>query len=182
MRAHGVSLWLVPDGPEAQAISALIGEMSARFGTPPFAPHVTLVGGLGADPDAVVERARDLSRLLRDFSLRFEGLEHSADYFRALVVRVAPDLPILDARRRAQMAFPSESFGPFVPHLSLLYGTLPVETRRHLAAEARDSAPGAMVMKSLEVVLTEGEPGAWRHLARLPLTTSLVGQAAPTER
>jgi hypothetical protein len=182
MRAQGVSLWLVPDGPEAQAISALIGEMSARFGTPSFAPHVTLGGGLAAPPDDAVERARGLARLLRDLSIRFEGLEHSADYFRALVVRVAPDLPILDARRRAQMAFPSESFGPFVPHLSLLYGSLPVETRRHLAAEARESAPSAMVMKSLEVVSTEGEPGEWRSLMRLPLAPSLVPQPAPTER
>ena len=170
MRANGVSLWLVPEGPEAQATTALIGELSARFGTPSFLPHVTLLGGLAVDAATAVERARALASTLRDFSVRFEGLEHSADYFRALIVRVAPDLPVLDARRRAQMAFPSEPVGPFVPHLSLLYGSLPVETRRHLAAEVRESAPEAMVLSRLDVVATEGLTSEWRLLARLPLS------------
>ena len=180
MRSQGVSLWLVPDGPEAQAIAALIGEISARFGTPTFAPHVTLLGGLSVDAEAAVEAAGQLAAGLSDLSIRFEGLEHSADYFRALVVRVAPDLPILDARRRAQAAFPSEPVGPFVPHLSLLYGTVPVETRRHLAAEVRESAPAAIVMRHLEVVATEGTVAEWRRLARLPL--SGAASAHPTER
>jgi len=180
MRAHGVSLWLVPDGPEAQAIAALIGELSARFGTPTFAPHVTLMGGIGVDPEEAVTTAGELAAGLSDLSVRFEGLEHSGDYFRALVVRVAPDLPILDARRHAQGAFPSEPVGPFVPHLSLLYGTVPVETRRHLAAEVRESAPASIVMRHLDVVATEGTVAEWRRLARLPLS----GPAGvnPTER
>lgn len=184
MRAQGVSLWLVPDGPEAQATTALIGELSARFGSPPFPPHVTLLGGLATDADTAVERSQRLAASLRDFSVRFEGLEHSAEYFRALVVRVAPDLPILDARRRAQMAFPAEPVGPFVPHLSLLYGSLPVETRRHLAADVRESSPDAMVMRSLDVMATQGTPSEWRRLARLPLAAALgaAENVSPTER
>jgi len=173
MQARGVSLWLVPDGPEAQAIAALIGELSARFGTPSFPPHVTLLPGLSADAESVVARSRELAGSLRDLSIRFEGLEHSAEFFRALVVRIAPDLPILDARRRAQMAFPAEPAGPFMPHLSLLYGALPVETRRHLAAEARESAPEAIVLRHLEVVVTEGPPTRWRRIERLPLARAL---------
>jgi hypothetical protein len=180
MRAQGVSLWLVPDGPEALAIAALIGELSARFGTPTFAPHVTVLGGLATDRDTAVASAGEMAAALPDLSVRFEGLEHSADYFRALVVRIAPDLPILDARRRAQAAFPSEPVGPYVPHLSLLYGNLPVETRRHLAAEVRESAPGSVVLRHLEVVSTEGTPGDWRRLARLPL--SGPSSVHPTER
>jgi len=168
MRAQGVSLWLVPDGPEAQATAALIGELSARFGTPTFAPHVTLLGGLAVDPETAVTTAGDLAAGLTDLSVRFEGLEHSGDYFRALVVR------------RAQAAFPSEPVGPFVPHLSLLYGAVPVETRRHLAAEVRESAPAAIVMRHLDVVATEGAVAQWRRLARLPL--SGPAGAHPTER
>jgi hypothetical protein len=124
--------------------------------------------------------AAELAAALPDLSVRFDGLEHSAEYFRALVVRVAPDLPILDARRRAQAAFPGEPVGPFVPHLSLLYGSLPVETRRHLAAEVRESAPPAIVMRALEVHATEGAPAEWRRLARLPLARQESVQ--PTER
>lgn len=153
-------------------MTGLIGELSARFGTPSFPPHVTLLGGLAADPDAAVARGRELAVVLSDFPVRFEGLEHSAEYFRALVVRVAPDLPILDARRRAQMAFPAEPFGPFMPHLSLLYGALPVETRRHLVADVRESAPAAMVLRCLDVVATEGTASEWRRLVRLPLATA----------
>jgi 2'-5' RNA ligase len=170
MRTQGTALWLVPDGPEAQAMSALIGELSARFGTPTFAPHVTLLAVQGSEAQAVLEGGRELARSIQDFSVRFDGLEHSADYLRALVVRIAPDLPILDARRRAQAAFPSEPVGPFVPHLSLLYGSLPVETRRHLTAEVRESAPASIVLRGLQVMSIDGTPGEWRPLGRFRLS------------
>jgi hypothetical protein len=184
MQARGVSLWLVPDGPEDQAIAALIGELAARFGTPSFPPHVTLMAGIQEAPDLVVARGREMARVLRDFSIRFNGLEHSAEYFRALIVRVTPDLPILDARRRAQMALPGEPVGPFVPHLSLLYGSLPVETRRHLMGEVSASAPDTIVLRHLDVVSTEGPVSEWRQLARLPLTAALgaLESVSPTER
>jgi hypothetical protein len=55
-----------------------------------------------------------------------------------------------------------------------------VETRRHLAAEARESAPPAIVLRALEVHRTEGTPGEWRRLARLPLSRRETVQ--PTER
>src|SRR5262245_34087807 len=177
MRTQGIALWLVPEGPEAQAVAALIGELSARFGTPTFAPHVTLLVVQGADAETVLASGRELARQLQDFSVRFDGLDHSADYHRSLVVRIAPDLPILDARRRAQVAFPSEPVGPFVPHLSLLYGTLPVETRRHLTAEVRESAPGSIVLRGLDVVETEGAPAEWRRLARFALAAAPVSPA-----
>ena len=69
MRAQGISLWLVPDGPESLAIAALIGELSARFGTPQFSPHVTLLGGIASGAEAAVAAARDLAAGLSDLSI-----------------------------------------------------------------------------------------------------------------
>jgi hypothetical protein len=169
MQAKGVSLWLVPEGPEALAVDALISELSCRFGTPAFAPHVTLLAGLALHPEAVVGRCRELARGLHSLSLRFLGVQRGADYFRALYALASPDMPILDARQRAEALFAAHPRESFLPHLSLLYGTLPAETMRLLAEELSASAPPSLVLQTLEVVSTEGPVSAWRSLARLPL-------------
>jgi 2'-5' RNA ligase len=169
MQARGVSLWLTPEGPEAQAVGAVVSELSCRFGTPAFAPHVTLMAGLALHPDVVVGRCRELARGLHPFSLRFLGLQRGADYFRTLYVLASPDLPILDARQRAESLFAAHPRESFIPHLSLLYGALPAETLRLLAEEVAPSAPPSLLLQTLEVVSTEGPVSAWRSLARLPL-------------
>jgi hypothetical protein len=150
-------------------VSALIGELSCRFGTPTFPPHVTLLAGLDQGADAVVARARQLARALHDLSVRFAGLEESGHYLRALSARIEPELPILDARRRAEAVLEVRPSEPFLPHLSLLYGDVPAPTRRLLANEVAMSAPPSIVLRALEVVSTEGTVGEWRRLERWPL-------------
>ena len=172
MQARGVSLWLTPEGPEAQAVGAIVSELSCRFGTPVFSPHVTLLAGLTLHPDAVVGRCRELTRGLHPFSLRFLGVQRGTDYFRTLYVLGSPDLPILDARQRAESLFPAHPRESFMPHLTLLYGALPAETVRLLADEVASSSPSTLLLQTLEVVSTEGPVSAWRSLARLPLGVS----------
>jgi 2'-5' RNA ligase len=162
-------VWLTPEGPEAQAVGAIVSELSCRFGTPPFSPHVTLMGGLALHPEAVVSRCRELARGLHPFSLRFLGVQRGADYFRTLYVLASPDLPILDARQRAESLFAAHPKESFMPHLSLLYGALPAETARLLADEVASSAPATLLLQTLEVVSTEGPVSDWRSLARLSL-------------
>jgi 2'-5' RNA ligase len=169
MQARGVSLWLTPEGPEAQALGAIVSELSCRFGTPVFAPHVTLLAGLALHPDVVIGRCRELARGLHPLSLRFLGVQRGTDYFRTLYVLASPDLPILDARQRAESLFAAHPRESFMPHLSLLYGALPAETTRLLAEEVSSSSPATLLLRTLEVVSTEGPVSAWRSLARLPL-------------
>ena len=57
------SLWLEPDDDATRArLAALIRTLAARFESPPFAPHVTLLGGLPGGP---IGRARALKRARR---------------------------------------------------------------------------------------------------------------------
>jgi hypothetical protein len=141
-----------------------------RFGTPPFAPHVTLLAGLALHPEAVVGRCRELARSLHPFPLRFLGVQRGTDYFRTLFVLASPDLPILDARQRAESLFAAHPRESFMPHLSL-----PLRS-----AARRDGAPagrrGLLVGTAVAAASgrsrwsrPRGPVSAWRSLARLPL-------------
>jgi hypothetical protein len=90
MQAKGVSIWLTPEGPEARRWAALVSELSCRFGTPAFAPHVTLMAGLALHPDAVIGRCRELARGLHPIPIRFLGVQRGADFFRALYTLASP--------------------------------------------------------------------------------------------
>ena len=170
MQARGVSLWLTPEGPEAQAVGALVSELSCRFGTP--------VVRSARDADGRARAASGGGRSAAAASWR-AGCTRSRcaswacsaapTIFRALYVLASPDLPILDARQRAESLFPAHPRESFMPHLSLLYGALPAETMRLLAEEVASSSPPSLSLRTLEVVATEGPVSAWRSLARLPL-------------
>lgn len=168
-QAVGVSLWLVPEGEVHGRLAALIDDLARRLGTPSFAPHVTLVGGiLDAEPE-VLARAADLARALAPVAIFLEGIDGSDDYFRCLFVRAGATEALRAAHGRAGRSFAHAGTSPFRPHVSLVYGKLPPAQKQRLAEELAGSLPPDFLATGLEVVRTQGPPQDWRRLAALPL-------------
>jgi 2'-5' RNA ligase len=168
-RAVGISLWLAPESAGRERLGRLIAELAGRLGTPPFEPHVTLLGGLTLDESQVRARCRHLARRILALPLRFRGIEGTDEYFRCLYLRVSETDDLLAAHNRAREEFGLRQELPFVPHLSLLYGHVPPATREALIAELQAQVPPGFLADRLEVVRTEGPPGDWRRLDSLGL-------------
>lgn len=176
-RAKGTSLWLMPEGEVGKRLSALIARRAASLGTPPFAPHVTLLAGLAEREAEVLERAEQLARTLGPLRLRLEGLEGRDEPFRCLFVQVEATAALRAAHASAARAFLREPDPAFLPHLSLVYGRLPPERRTSLARELVAEAEGEFEARRLHVWRTEGVVADWRELGAFPLDAS---QGRPT--
>jgi 2'-5' RNA ligase len=169
-RARGVSLWLMPEGEVRDRIAALIARLAGRFSTPTFPPHVTLLPGIEAPSEGeVLEASRALSRRLRPLEVGLQGVEGREEHFRCLFVRAASDAPLVAAHAAAARAFGREPDPEFLPHLSLVYGTLAPETKGPLAAELGSGLPGSFAATCLHVWRTEGPVGDWREVEVFPL-------------
>lgn len=59
--------------------------------------------------------------------------------------------------------------GAYHPHLSVVYGSLPLLRKTELTAELTHLAGLALVDKSLELVALDGPPNAWRTVFRAQL-------------
>jgi len=168
-RAQGISLWLVPEGEVRDLIGSLIEEQASRLGTPPFAPHVTLLPGLRVREGEVVRRAKEMAATLEPHAMPLGPIEGRAEYFRCLYARVPETLRLLTTRAQARLTFRGAGEAPFEPHLSLVYGQLSPPEKEALIAELTPRLPSRLTCTALEVVRTEGLATDWRSLARFDL-------------
>jgi hypothetical protein len=165
-----LSLWLVPPEPDRARLRAAI-ERLARLGTPPFAPHLTLLSRLRLPAADARARALALADTLRPLPLRLWEVSHSAAFFRCVVLEAEPSSAVLGARRAAEQAMGVSAAEPYRPHLSLVYGDLEAEQRAGLAAEARTLLPVPLETSatSLELWDTTGPPRQWTPAGAFPL-------------
>jgi hypothetical protein len=181
-RGRGFSLWLMPEGETRGRLEALIGRLAARFGTPTFPPHVTLLPGIeGRSEEDVLDATRVLSATMRPFPVRLQALESRDEPFRCLFARAAADEGLLCAHREAARAFGRAPDPAFLPHLSLVYGVLAPGVKESLGAELAAEAVVSFEAGALHAWRTEGAVGDWREIGVLPLParqdtpTSLFG-------
>jgi 2'-5' RNA ligase len=158
----GLSLWLVPGKPACTTLEALIATLAHRVGTPPFMPHVTLVGRVGLRGPEARKRARDLAGRLPPVPLRLTHVSHGDEFYRCVVLEVLPLPELMAAREEAALIMGSGS-EPYRPHLSLVYGHLAPEQRESVAAEVRGmlSLPLSISADRVELHATAGPPADW---------------------
>jgi 2'-5' RNA ligase len=168
-RARGVSLWLMPGDRARQRLAALIETLAVRLGTRPFTPHLTLLPGIeGRAPCSVLAVARSLAAGLRPLTVRLGSVEGREEHFRCVIALAASDEPLRAAHAAAARAFGREPDPSFLPHLSLVYGSLAPETKRALATEAAPVAAISFEAARLHLWRTEGPVGDWREIGAFP--------------
>ena len=168
-RARGVSLWLMPGEAVRPRLAALIEGLAARLGTDPFPPHLTLLPGIeGPAPSAVLAVARSVAAGLRPLTVRLVSVEGRDEHFRCLIALAASDEPLRAAHAAAARAFGREPDAAFLPHLSLVYGSLTPETKHTLTTDLAPATAVAFVAARLHVWRTDGPVGTWSEIESFP--------------
>ncbi len=169
-RARGFSLWLMPPDAIRERLGALIEDLATRLGTRPFPPHLTLLPGIeGRMQDAVLATAQSLGAGLRPLAIRLESVEGREEHFRCLIALAAADGPLRTAHETAALAFGRQPDPAFLPHVSLVYGTLAPDRKRELIRDVASSAALAFEAARLHVWRTEGPVEDWREIGAFGL-------------
>jgi 2'-5' RNA ligase len=159
------SLWLLPPhGDVYDAFEALILRLSKRCSAPRFGPHVTLLGGLRGR--GVAAGVRALASSLRPFHIALTGLRYMDEYYQCLFIKALETEELMAANLRAQEAF--NVSGSFMPHLSLMYGRYPAETKREIISEIGEEFPKGFIVEGIRLYRTEGDPEDWLQVGEFP--------------
>lgn len=161
------SLWLTAAGSVRDRLAHTIAVLAGRFGTPAFEPHVTLLSGLTGSEDEVGRGAENLARRAGPISIRLGRVGFEDEYFRCCFL-VAEGNGLLAARRLGKAVFSLES-AAYAPHLSLIYGRLPVSVRERLRSEIERMLPVVFDARTLEVWQTTGQVVSWKRVASFRL-------------
>ena len=162
------SLWLMPCREDEAFLASLVSELAARFGTPIFAPHLTLRGDTNATFERLLDDIRAAAAASQPFTEPIAGIETTQAFFRAFYVRFAVSAPLLGLKRRLD---PQET-ERFMPHVSLLYGNLPEMVKAPATTEFEQRLAGRSIAFDRICVVRSGQDipiADWTIQASVPL-------------
>ena len=173
--ATGISIWLLPAGDEADRLRRTIAALADRLGTPRFEPHVTLLPGFDGPGNVAVEAARELASSAAGLSVDLGAPVVTTDYWRALVLPLAPSAALASLRLKAERLLGLRPPDPFRPHLSLVYAE-PREVDPDIARSGDAARLDGLTLRiaAVAAVRTRGPVEAWVRL------DDAVGPATPS--
>lgn len=166
----GYALWFVPEDPVFEKTSQVIQELSARYSSPNFEPHISLLGVWEGSESIAAEKAERTAQGLSPFHVRFDSIGSLDYYFRNLFIRLEDSPELTHAYEYAHHVFGIQKPAPFMPHLSLYYGNLPVQEKEALAKELETQFKHmTLIIKNLSLYFISSDLNEWRCIKTLPL-------------
>lgn len=163
------TLWLMPDQITYEKLSQLIENLSTIHETPTFEPHVTLLSGITDDVETAIQKAEELANSLTPISATLTKIEFLELYYRCLFFCTNESAELMEARTLAEQIFEHTQITPFIPHVSFLYGSLPVFQKEAIIASLGDDFFMDFRMPKLRLVKTLRTPEYWELIAEFEL-------------
>lgn len=158
------SLWLQTSGDTAFRLQERINKMSRKYGTPTFAPHITLLGGLKASQTELVSLTNMLASSLYSFELTLTKAGYHDQFYQALFIGVKENKILSEIRKRACRLFDMKDADGYDPHLSLLYGDLSQNEKERILNITGREFYIPFPVKNIVLVETKGTPEQWKKV------------------
>jgi hypothetical protein len=169
VRIH--SLWLMPAPADEAMLAGIIGELSGRFGTPLFAPHLTLQGGTETTPELLRQAITAATGAVEAFAEPVSAVEGSDAYFRSFYARFA----VSPALAKLKQSLDPDGFASFMPHVSLLYGEVEAGAKAAAIAEINARLARRAIRFDRVGIVTSGQDvpiADWRVVASVALRSA----------
>lgn len=167
---NALALWLMPPLPLRERFAELIDALSRRLGTPRFEPHITLAAPSVTTETDAISRVKQLAARLAPVPIHLIGAGHTDAYFRCLYLRAEKAAPLLAAHRLACHELDQPVETDFMPHLSLVYGTIETPLKEKIIQEIAGRFPEHFAADRLCLCVIAGSPADWRLIGPFQLT------------
>jgi len=139
--------------PDGELLATIVSDLSRRFGTPRFTPHLTVRGDTDMPLPALATAVAEAAGEVAAFSEAVAGIETSEAFFRSFYARFAIAPPLAALKQRLD----GQAKDAFIPHVSLLYGSVEAEAKAAAAAEVSARLTGRTVRFDRLCVVTSGQ-------------------------
>ena len=161
----------MPAPADEAMLAGIVGELSRRFDTPLFAPHLTLQGDTETTPELLRQAITTAVGTVEAFAEPVSVVEGSDAYFRSFYARFA----VSPALAKLKQALDPEGFASFMPHVSLLYGEVEPTAKAAAIAEINARLAGRAISFDRVGIVTSGQDVAiadWQVVASAALRSA----------
>eukprot|EP00884_Botryococcus_braunii_P015396 jgi/Botrbrau1/253/Bobra.0022s0226.2 len=127
------SLWIEPTGSLDDWLQERMKQLFPIYESPVFRPHITLLGDIHGPEDHVIAVADSLLSGLQPFDVKFDKVAAGQKYYQNVYILCTKTPALMAAGSNAREAFNMDSTAEYMPHLSLIYGTLPQSDRCYVS-------------------------------------------------
>jgi 2'-5' RNA ligase len=127
-----LTYWLIPAEPALGYFRSSIRDLARQYDAPVFEPHMTIYTTESHDKNApkLLERLLNRRGLYR---LRVSGIDYSEEFTKTLFVQFEPNQSLTELSQDLRHASALKPEYELNPHLSLIYKTLPRQTKAEIA-------------------------------------------------
>ncbi|KAJ6420876.1 hypothetical protein OIU84_028286 [Salix udensis] len=118
------SVWAIPPEAVGEKLKNLMGALRSEFGGPEIPPHITVVGATSLTEQDAVEKFRSACEGLKAYHAMADLVIAGAFPSQCLYLLFHPTPEVMDASAHCCRYFGYKRSNRYMPHLSLLYGTL----------------------------------------------------------
>lgn len=169
-KATRYSIWLMPEGGMIrERFQSIITELSGKYESPRFEPHVTLIGGVNGDHKNVIAKTHEIARKIRPFFIGLTDVGVTDQYFKTLFVMAKETPELIRANKIAQEIYGTEQ--QYMPHLSLLYGNFDHYMKEGIVDSLGNTnfSDVGFPVTALHLYKTEGNVWEWYEVAKFAL-------------
>lgn len=159
----------MPDEIAYQKLSDLIADLSTTHATPSFEPHITLLSGITDDLELAIQKTEELANSITPISATLTRIEFLEVYYRCLFFCTNESEDLMSVRQLATDIFEHTQITPFIPHVSFLYGSLPIFQKEAIIGALGDNFFIDFRMPKLRLVKTQRTPEYWELIAEFDL-------------
>ena len=168
-RAEGYSLWLVPSGEAHTRLQDVVSQLSERYHTPSFEPHITLLGEVVGSESELASKTRELISAVQKFRVELDSVDCREEYFKCLFLNVRENDALRKANNTSKRIFGRHTDQTYMPHLSLLYGNFSPATKEEMIREIGNQWSVCFAVESIHLFSANGGPEEWYRLAEFHL-------------
>ncbi|MFK7814786.1 MAG: 2'-5' RNA ligase family protein [Gammaproteobacteria bacterium] len=155
------SLWLRPDQAQINKITKIISELSHRFNSMPFPPHISLLTSISADTTIITKACENIIAHHSVFNIILEQIGYTENYYRNLYILAKLDQPLINIYKAAKHQLNHKTQETFMPHISLHYGKLNGKKQQSLKEKHDEHCPKIFSCRRLDLYCTTNKESEW---------------------
>jgi len=123
------SVWLVPQKDDEKYLSNIIEDLGAKYSAPTFTPHLTLLGDVEIELDALQNIVDKVFESIKPFEITKTKLNQSEAFFKTVFIECELDENLSNLFNSLSSKTAQRAIDTFKPHISLIYKIMPKEEK-----------------------------------------------------
>ena len=155
------SLWLRPEQRQIDELTEIVSDLAHRYCTQPFPPHITLLSSISADITTIRQACKKIVDQTLEFEIPLQKIDYTEAYYRNFYILAEFTSPLLTIYEYAKKLLSFANAEKYMPHVSLLYGDLDIETKESLKKRLEGAYPQTLNCNRLDLYNCSGTVSDW---------------------